>query len=132
MKKLNRLRKHLALLGTEQQNPQSANLDNRSALQIARIMNTEDANVSTAVRQALPQIAAAIDLIADSLKNGGRLIYVGTGTSGRIAALDAAECPPTFSTDPKLVQFIIAGGLKALGAAVESNEDSAELGKIAM
>ena len=77
----------------------------------------------------MPQIAQAIDLIAAALSNGGRLIYVGTGTSGRIAALDAAECPPTFDTDPKLVQFIIAGGPKALGAAVEADEDSRKLGR---
>ncbi len=92
-------------------------------------MNAEDAKVAAAVKQALPQIAEAIDLIADSLRNGGRLIYIGTGTSGRIAALDAAECPPTFNANPKMVQFIIAGGPKALGAAVESNEDSAKLGE---
>lgn len=78
---------------------------------------------------ALPQIAKAIDLIAAALSNRGRLIYVGTGTSGRIAALDAAECPPTFDTDPKLVQFIIAGGPKALGSAVEADEDSRQLGR---
>jgi len=76
----------------------------------------------------LPQVALAIDIITDSLKRGGRLIYVGTGTSGRIAALDAAECPPTFKTDPRMVQFIMAGGVKALASAVEANEDSPTLG----
>ena len=81
------------------------------------------------MERSLPQIAKAIDLIATALSKGGRLIYVGTGTSGRIAALDAAECPPTFDTDPKLVQFIIAGGPKALGAAVEADEDSRPLGR---
>ncbi len=75
-----------------------------------------------------PQIAQAIDWIAEALANGGRLIYVGTGTSGRIAALDASECPPTFDIDPRLVQFVMAGGRKALGAAVEADEDSRKLG----
>jgi N-acetylmuramic acid 6-phosphate etherase len=116
-------------LATEQTNPASVDLDRKSALQIVRIMNGEDAKVAAAVKKALPQIARAIDVIVDCLQNKGRLIYVGTGTSGRIAALDAAECPPTFNTDPKTIQFIIAGGPKALGAAVESNEDSAELGE---
>jgi N-acetylmuramic acid 6-phosphate etherase len=116
-------------LATEQPNTASAGLDRKSALEIARLINAEDAKVAPAVKRALPQIARAIDLIAAALSNGGRLLYVGTGTSGRIAALDAAECPPTFDTDPKLVQFIIAGGPKALGAAVEADEDSRELGR---
>jgi N-acetylmuramic acid 6-phosphate etherase len=119
----------LVQLATEQSNPASLDLDRKSSLEIARIINAEDAKVAKAVKRALPQIARAIDLIADSLRKGGRLIYVGTGTSGRIAALDAAECPPTFNTDPRAIQFIIAGGPKALGSAVESNEDSAELGE---
>jgi N-acetylmuramic acid 6-phosphate etherase len=118
----------LEQLATEQPNPASAGLDTKSALEIARITNAEDAKVATAVKRALPQIAQAIDWIAEALANGGRLIYVGTGTSGRIAALDAAECPPTFGTDPKLIQFVIAGGRKALGAAVEADEDSSKLG----
>jgi len=115
-------------LSTEQRNRASANLDRESTLDLVRIINREDAKVAAAVRTALPQIAQAIDIIADRLRSGGRLIYVGAGTSGRIAALDASECPPTFSTDPHMVQFIIAGGPKALGAAVEANEDSRELG----
>ena len=82
-----------------------------------------------AVKRALPQIARAIDLIAVGLSRGGRLIYVGTGTSGRIAALDAVECPPTFDVNPRTVQFIIAGGPKALAASVEANEDSRALGR---
>ena len=92
-------------------------------------MNREDAKVAAAVRKALPQIAKAIDVIAARLRQGGRLIYVGAGTSGRIAALDASECPPTFGTSPKMVQFVIAGGPKALGSAVEANEDSREFGQ---
>jgi N-acetylmuramic acid 6-phosphate etherase len=114
---------------TEQPNRSSVNLDRKTALQIARIINREDAKVALAVRRALPQIAQAIDLIFDSLQQGGRLIYVGTGTSGRIAALDAVECPPTFKTDPRTVQFIMAGGRKALGSAVEADEDSPALGE---
>jgi N-acetylmuramic acid 6-phosphate etherase len=116
-------------LATEQSNTASADLDRKTALEIARIINREDAKVAAAVKRALPQIAQAIDLIAAALSDGGRLIYVGTGTSGRIAALDAAECPPTFDTDPRLVQFIIAGGPKALGSAVEADEDSRKLGR---
>lgn len=81
------------------------------------------------MKRALPQIARGIDIIAAALKRGGRLIYVGAGTSGRIAALDAAECPPTFNTDPTTVQFVMAGGPKALGTAVEGNEDSRKLGE---
>ena len=119
----------LARLGTEQANRAAADLDRKSALQIVRIINAEDAKVARAVKRALPQIARAIDWTADALNQGGRLIYVGAGTSGRIAALDAAECPPTFNVDPEMVQFIIAGGAKALGSAVEANEDSRELGE---
>src|SRR5438128_1318767 len=88
-------------LATEGVNPVSVDLDTRSAIEIARIINSEDAKVAAAVNKALPQIARAIDCIAESLGNGGRLIYVGTGTSGRIGALDASECPPTFGVDAK-------------------------------
>lgn len=99
-----------------------------SALEIARVINDEDKRVVGAVEKALPQIALAIDVIAEAISNGGRLIYVGAGTSGRIAALDASECPPTFGIDPKTVQYVIAGGEKALGHAAEYNEDSRVLG----
>lgn len=116
-------------LGTEQQNTASAGLDTKSALEIARIINDEDKNVALAVEQVLRQIALAIDLIADAIRNGGRLIYVGAGTSGRLAALDASECPPTFNTSPKTIQCVIAGGAKALGRAAEYNEDSRALGQ---
>jgi N-acetylmuramic acid 6-phosphate etherase len=119
-------------LGTEKSNSASANLDRKSALEIARIINREDAKVAAAVRRAVPQIAQAIDLIATAISEGGRLIYVGTGTSGRIAALDAVECPPTFNLDPRKVQFVIAGGPKALAAAVEADEDSTDLGRKAI
>jgi len=122
----------LRRLGTEKTNFASADLDRKSALEIARIINAEDAKVAAAVKGALRQIAQAIDLIAAALSQGGRLIYVGTGTSGRIAALDAVECLPTFDVGPRMVQFIIAGGSKALGAAVEADEDSRELGRKAI
>jgi N-acetylmuramic acid 6-phosphate etherase len=122
----------LRSLSTEKTNSSSANLDQKSALEIARIINREDSKVARAVKRALPQIAQAIDLIANRLSDGGRLIYVGTGTSGRIASLDAAECPPTFDVPPRMVQFIIAGGVKALAAAVEADEDSRESGRKAI
>jgi N-acetylmuramic acid 6-phosphate etherase len=116
-------------LRTEQQNSASASLDTLSALQIARVINREDHKVAEAVEQALPQIALAIDIIADSIRSGGRLIYAGAGTSGRLAALDAAECPPTFNTDPRTIQYVIAGGNKALGHADEYSEDSTSSGR---
>ncbi|PSH05472.1 MAG: N-acetylmuramic acid 6-phosphate etherase [Acidobacteria bacterium] len=116
------------VLKTEQQNSVSADLDRLSALEIATLMNRQDASVLRAVRKTLPQIAMAIDLIRDHLAQGGRLIYVGAGTSGRIGAMDAAECPPTFGTDPSMIQFVIAGGESALARATESSEDSEELG----
>jgi N-acetylmuramic acid 6-phosphate etherase len=116
-------------LRTEQINPASADLDSKSALEIATIINSEDEKVARAVKKTLPQIARAIDAIASAFAGGGRLFYVGAGTSGRVAALDASEMSPTFSTDPKLVQCVIAGGQKALSAAVEAKEDSRQLGE---
>lgn len=116
-------------LRTEQQNSASTGLDTLSALEIARVINQEDKKVAAAVEHALPQIAQAIDAIADAVRSGGRLIYVGAGTSGRLAALDAAECPPTFNTDPQTVQYVIAGGNKALGHAAEYSEDSGSSGR---
>lgn len=125
-------RVNLQRLSTEKANVASAEIDCKSSLEIARIINVEDAKVAAAVARSLPQIAQVIDWIAAGLSKGGRLIYVGTGTSGRIAALDAAECPPTFNTDPKMVQFIIAGGSKALAEATEASEDSRKLGRQSM
>lgn len=119
---------NLKSLTTEQSNLASQALDTKSALEIATIINAEDSKVAGAIAKALPQIAEAIDTFANALAHGGRLIYVGAGTSGRIGALDAAECPPTFGTDPKQIRYVIAGGEKALGRAVEANEDSPELG----
>jgi len=124
-----RSKSDLRRLTTEQLHPAATDLDRKSALEIARITNDEDATVAVAVRRALPQIARAIDLVAAALRKGGRLIYVGAGTSGRIAALDAAECPPTFNTDPRTVQFVIAGGVKALAAPTEASEDDTKLAR---
>jgi N-acetylmuramic acid 6-phosphate etherase len=116
-------------LTTESQNEASQGLDTKSALEIARIINHEDAKIAAAVKRAIPEIADLIDQVTRSLREGGRLIYVGAGSSGRIAALDASECPPTYSTAPGQVQYIMAGGPKALASAVEVNEDSEELGQ---
>jgi len=116
-------------LRTEQPNHAADDLDRKSALDIAHLINAEDATVALAVTRVLPQIARAIDLVAAALRRGGRLIYVGAGTSGRIAALDAVECPPTFNTDPRSVQFIIAGGAKALASASEISEDDSQAGR---
>ena len=129
MKRSGKLESEFKQLTTEQANPSSTNLDLKSSLELAQIINNEDAKVAAAVERVLPQVAEAIDVIAGAIQSGGRLIYVGAGTSGRIAALDAAECPPTFSTAPKTVQFVIAGGAKALGTAADANEDSRKLGE---
>jgi N-acetylmuramic acid 6-phosphate etherase len=118
----------LSGLNTEKQNRASADLDKLNALEIVTLMNREDAHVLRAVRRALPAIAQAIDVVHDHLAKGGRLIYVGSGTSGRIGALDASECPPTFGTDPAMIQYVIAGGDRALSNASEGSEDSQELG----
>ena len=95
-----------------------------SAAQIVRLMNREDRKVAAAVNRELPAIARAVDAIVEAIRNGGRLIYVGAGSSGRMAVLDAAECPPTFGTSPKIVQALIAGGRPAVTGAVEGAEDS--------
>ncbi len=117
----------LRQLPTEQILKTASNLDQMSSLEIARLMNDEDATVASAVRHALPQIARAIDVVADGLSHGGRLIYVGAGTSGRLGALDASEIPPTFNTSPRTVQYIMAGGARALGASTEASEDDTAL-----
>jgi N-acetylmuramic acid 6-phosphate etherase len=114
---------------TEQRNSRSRGLDRKPALEILRVLNHEDAGVARAVRRELPKIAKAVDAIVNAFRSGGRLIYVGAGTSGRLAVLDAAECPPTFGTHPRMVQAIIAGGARALRRAVEGAEDSAPNGQ---
>jgi N-acetylmuramic acid 6-phosphate etherase len=116
-------------LSTERRNRATQNLDQMSALEIVTTMNHEDAAVPRAIRQALPAIAQAVDRVAECFARGGRLIYVGSGTSGRIGALDASEALPTFGTGPGIVQYLIAGGDKALTRATEASEDSVELGR---
>ena len=113
---------------TEQQNPRTRGLDTKSSLEIVRILNREDATVAAAVRRELPNIARAVDAIVKSLRIGGRLFYVGAGTSGRLAILDASEIPPTYGTAPDTVQAFIAGGEKAVRGAVEGAEDSVKNG----
>ncbi len=117
----------LRRLRTEQSNDAAHDLDQKSPLEIATLINAEDATVALAVTRALPQIARAIDQVTAALRRGGRLIYVGAGTSGRIAALDAVEILPTFNTDR--VHFIIAGGNKALASASEISEDNSKAGR---
>jgi len=117
----------LRKLPTEQILPAATDLDRMSSLEIVRLINHEDATVAAAVGRALPQIARAIDVIVAGLRQGGHLIYVGAGTSGRIGALDASEIPPTFNTDPRTVQYIMAGGPKALAASTEASEDDTSL-----
>jgi N-acetylmuramic acid 6-phosphate etherase len=119
----------LRRLRTEQPNDAALDLDQKSSLEIAALINSEDITVALAVTRVLPQIARAIDVVAAALRRGGRLIYVGAGTSGRIAALDAVECPPTFNTDPRSVQFVVAGGNKALASESETSEDDAQAGR---
>ena len=109
---------------TELRNPASRNLDRMTALQIVRLMNREDRKVAAAVGRELPSIARAVDAIVARMQTGGRLIYVGAGSSGRIAVVDASECPPTFGTSPSLVRALIAGGKKAMTKPVEGAEDS--------
>lgn len=109
---------------TERRNPRTRGIDAKSTIEILRAIHREDASVAGAVRAALPAIARAVDAIVASLQHGGHLFYVGAGTSGRLAVLDAAELPPTFGTRPRLVQAVIAGGRRALTHAVEGAEDN--------
>ncbi|MEV5874163.1 N-acetylmuramic acid 6-phosphate etherase [Streptomyces sp. NPDC052101] len=123
------LRTQLASLTTEAFRPELAGIDRLPTLDIARLMNGEDAGVPTAVAAQLPRIAAAIDAIAERMEKGGRLIYAGAGTAGRLGVLDASECPPTFNTDPGQVVGLIAGGPTAMVTSVEGAEDSGELAR---
>jgi N-acetylmuramic acid 6-phosphate etherase len=118
----------LGALPTEARNPRSEHLDELSTLDMLRVINDEDATVAVVVRAELPHLARAIDAIAERFQRGGRLFYIGAGTSGRLGVLDASECPPTFSVAPDLVQGLIAGGDGALRLSSEHSEDSAELG----
>jgi N-acetylmuramic acid 6-phosphate etherase len=115
---------------TEKRNAASRNLDLMTAQEIVRLMNREDRKVAAAVGREIPAIARAVNVIVSSIRKGGRLIYVGAGSSGRMGVLDAAECPPTFGTSPKLVQAMIAGGKQAVTQAVEGAEDSAKNGEL--
>lgn len=117
---------------TEQRNPATMDIDRKSIMEILRIINSEDKKVSCAVEKEIPNVAKAVNFVVESFKMGGRLFYVGAGTSGRLGVIDAAECPPTFSTPPHLVQAIIAGGRKAVWRAVEGAEDNYEAGKEAI
>ena len=118
----------LKKIATEQRNADTMNIDTLSTLDMVRLINREDHKVAEAVGLVTEKIAQAVDVIADRLGRGGRLIYCGAGTSGRLGVLDAVECPPTYSTDPEMVQGLIAGGYPAIFKAVEGAEDSKELG----
>ena len=115
---------------TEQANPNSAHIDSLSTLDMLQVINAEDARVALVVQAALPAIAKAVDTIADKLRQGGRLIYMGAGTSGRLGVLDAVECVPTYGTSPEQVQGIIAGGPAALTQSIEGAEDRPERGEL--
>ncbi len=124
--------RELATLVTEQRNPRSRRLDRLATPQVLRLMNREDQRVPRAVAREIPRIAAAVELVVERLAGGGRLFYVGAGTSGRLGVLDAAECPPTFGTPRTLVQGIIAGGRRALVRSIEGAEDDARAAAAAL
>lgn len=117
---------NLNQLDTEQSNPNSLHIDEMSTMDILTTINNEDQKVAFAVKEAIPQISIAVDCIYDQMCKGGRLIYIGAGTSGRLGVLDASECPPTYGIDPSLIQGLIAGGNEALTTAIEGAEDSQE------
>ena len=114
----------LSTLITEQRNPNSMHVDSLSALEIVQLMNEEDKQVPLAIEKCLPQIAQAVERIVAVFQQGGRLVYIGAGTSGRLGVLDASECPPTFGVSPEMVKGIIAGGERALRHPIEGAEDS--------
>jgi N-acetylmuramic acid 6-phosphate etherase len=116
-------------LTTEQNNPESVSIDQMDPIQIAMLMNREDLKVVAAVERVLPDIARAIEMVTERVQAGGRLIYIGAGTSGRLGVLDASECPPTFNTPPALVVGLIAGGHRALTNAIEGAEDNRQAGE---
>ncbi|WP_289995369.1 N-acetylmuramic acid 6-phosphate etherase [Photorhabdus laumondii] len=113
---------------TESRNPASANIDTLPTLEMLKLINDEDKKVALAVEQTLPKIAEIVDKIAEAFRQGGRLIYIGAGTSGRLGILDASECPPTYGTKPEQVVGLIAGGHQAILSAVENAEDNQQLG----
>ncbi|WP_432721747.1 N-acetylmuramic acid 6-phosphate etherase [Jeongeupia wiesaeckerbachi] len=114
---------------TEQRNAASAAIDQMSTLQMLQVINQEDQQVAPAVARTLPEVARAVDVIVESLQDGGRLIYIGAGTSGRLGILDASECPPTYGTDPAQIVGLIAGGEQAVFSAVENAEDDEDAGR---
>jgi N-acetylmuramic acid 6-phosphate etherase len=122
------IEENLELLTTESRNQETMQIDTAEALDILRIMNEQDQLVALAVKEVLPEVEAAVQFVFESFKNGGRLIYLGAGTSGRLGVLDAVECPPTFSTEPEMVVGLMAGGEGAFLKAVEGAEDDPELG----
>ncbi|MFU2089670.1 N-acetylmuramic acid 6-phosphate etherase [Avibacterium avium] len=122
--KNNPLLNQLSQLSTEQRNTNSMNLDELSALEIVQLMNAEDKNVPLAIEKCLPQIAVAVEKIVQAFQQGGRLVYIGAGTSGRLGVLDASECPPTFGVSSEMVKGIIAGGERALRHPIEGAEDN--------
>src|SRR5436309_8232796 len=113
---------------TEQENPRTAQISSLPTEAILRLMNEEDALVAEAIAQVLPEISWAVEAVVARLRTGGRLFYIGTGTSGRLGVLDAAECPPTFGVSPELVQGVLAGGYEATYRAVEASEDDGAAG----
>ncbi len=123
---------NLSKLSTEQRNPRSMNLDSLSTEEILKLINSEDKLIPLAVEKEIPYIAQAVELVVDAFKNGGRLIYVGAGTSGRLGILDASECPPTFGSSPEMVVGVMAGGRDAVFRAKEGSEDRADDGEKAM
>lgn len=123
------MKENLGALVTESQNLDYVNLDEMNSEEIVRAMNKEDKKVALAVEKEIPNIAKAVDKIVDSFKKGGRLFYVGAGTSGRLGVLDASECPPTFGVDPEMVQPVMAGGESAFIKALEGAEDDEDLGR---
>ncbi|AUI65819.1 MULTISPECIES: N-acetylmuramic acid 6-phosphate etherase [Glaesserella] len=123
------LLKTLTQLITEQRNPNSMNIDSLCAYDIVKIINNEDKQVPVAIEKVLPQIAQAVEKIVEAFQQGGRLVYIGAGTSGRLGVLDASECPPTFGVSSEMVKGIIAGGERALRHPIEGAEDNKEMGK---
>lgn len=121
------MNENFSALTTEQVNPATAHIDSCTTLEMVRLINDEDKKVAAAVEKVLPEIAQAVDKIAESFSRGGRLFYIGAGTSGRLGVLDASECPPTFGVKPDMVQGLIAGGDSALIRAVEGAEDNRQL-----
>ncbi|QIM69191.1 N-acetylmuramic acid 6-phosphate etherase [Basfia succiniciproducens] len=119
----------LARMISEQRNPNSMNLDSLSPLELVTLINNEDKQVPLAIEKVLPQIAQAVEKIVRTFQQGGRLVYIGAGTSGRLGVLDASECPPTYGVKPEMVVGLIAGGERALRHPIEGAEDNAEQGK---